>query len=273
KKKTRRSSCLWLAVSCQLLVTKLRLGTRFSKLCFESGPEAPRREFPSGAWELEDNESNERLGWNGGKHIMQRFAYCLLPLAALVLSSCSSGSYDFCVLGYTTKSQFDCTIHTVRVPIFRNRTFVRQIEFELTEAVVRQIEVRTPWKVVGGSDDADTELVGTVVLVNKHNNLVNPLNEVRQGDETVGVQILLRDLRTGELLTRLPLPPPIEELPLPGGQKQATPTPVPLQESFGILVLRSASYVPELGQSTSSARKQVVDDLAKQIVNMMEMPW
>jgi hypothetical protein len=202
---------------------------------------------------------------------MRRFAYCLLPLAALVLSSCSSGSYDFCVLGYTTQSQFDRTIHTVRVPIFRNRTFVRNIESELTQEVVRQIEVRTPWKVVGCSEDADTELVGTVVMVTKHNNLVNPLNEVRQGDATVGVQILWRDLRTGELLTRLPTPPPLEELPPPGGQKQATP--VPLQESLGILVIRSASFIPELGQSTSSARKQVVDDLAKQIVNMMEMPW
>lgn len=204
---------------------------------------------------------------------MRRFACCLLPLACVLLSSCASGSYDFCVLGYTTQSQFARDIRTVRVPIFKNRTFVRGIEFELTEAVIRQIEVRTPWKVVGCGEDADTELVGTVVAVGKHDTLVNPLNEIRQGEVTVGAQILWRDLRTGELLTRVPTPPPLAELPTPGTDKQTLPAPVPIQESFGILVLRSASFVPELGQSTSSARKQAVDDLAKQIVNMLETPW
>jgi len=204
---------------------------------------------------------------------MRGLACCLLPLACVLLSSCSSGSNDFCILGYTTQSQFARDIHTIRVPIFKNKTFVRGIEFELTEAVVKQIEVRTPWKVVGCGEDADTELMGTVVAVSKHDTLVNELNEIRQGEETVGVQLLWRDLRTGELLTRLPTPPPLAEVPQPGQQKPAVATPVPIQDTFGILVLRSSSFVPELGQSTSSARKQVVDDLAKQIVNMLETPW
>jgi hypothetical protein len=202
---------------------------------------------------------------------MRRLLCCLLPIACCLLSSCSSSS-DLCIFGYTTQSQFSSDIRTVRVPIFKNRTFIKGIEFQLTEAVQKQIEARSPWKVVGCEQDADTELLGTVVAVGKHNTLVNPLNEIRQGEMTVGVQILWRDLRTGEILSKAAEPPPLPAPPVPEGTRTPAPTPLFVAEG-GMLVLRSSSFVPELGESTSSARKQVVDDLAKQIVNMMEVPW
>ena len=34
-----------------------------------------------------------------------------------------------------------------------------------------------------------------------------------------------------------------------------------------------AGFAPEVGQSLATANQQVVNDLAQQIVDMMEMPW
>jgi len=39
-------------------------------------------------------------------------------------------------------------MNTVAVPIARNVTFDRSVHLELTEAIIKQIEARTPWRVV-----------------------------------------------------------------------------------------------------------------------------
>jgi hypothetical protein len=197
-----------------------------------------------------------------------RAASLLVALAACVLLPACSSTDDFAFLGYTTRSQFDRGIRTVRVPLFRNRTIVQRVEFELTEAVVKQIELKTPWKVVSG-DGADTELTGIVLNFNKRIVLQNEVNEIREGELTLGAAITWRDLRTGEVLS---------ERKKPDGALPALPPPDPLaapagQQPLGVLVQRSASFVPELGESLLTARKRVVDELAEQIVSMMETPW
>src|SRR5262249_31118753 len=67
--------------------------------------------------------------------------------AALSLVSCEPG-HNFTVFGYTTQPNYNCNIHTVYVPIFKNRTFYKGLEFDLTRAVIREIEAKTPYKVV-----------------------------------------------------------------------------------------------------------------------------
>jgi len=69
--------------------------------------------------------------------------------------------------GYHTKSLYPANVHTVAVPIFQNRTFYRGVEFDLTEAVIKEIERRTPYKVVA-SDKADTLLSGTITEVQQN---------------------------------------------------------------------------------------------------------
>ena len=112
--------------------------------------------------------------------------------AALTLPSCESDG-NFTVLGYTTKPNYDCSIHTVRVPIFKNRTFRQGLEFDLTRAVVREIEPKTPYKVVGPDADADTELTGTIVTLIKSTLNVNPLNEIREQEMDVSVEVIWRN--------------------------------------------------------------------------------
>src|ERR687884_259892 len=109
----------------------------------------------------------------------------LLPLLALLLSSCA-GDGHLTLLGYTTRPNYDTSIRTVRVPIFKNFTMrdsTRQgLEFDLTKAVVREIELKTPYKVVGADCDADTELTGTIVAYNKGILNRNQQNEVREAE-------------------------------------------------------------------------------------------
>src|SRR6516164_224957 len=107
---------------------------------------------------------------------------CLLVAAgALALPSCE-GNGQFTVLGYSTKPLYDSNIHTVFVPIFQNLTLWRGLEFQLTRAVIREIEDKTPFKVVSDIETADTILTGKIISLNK--NILNrdQVNEVREAE-------------------------------------------------------------------------------------------
>ena len=148
-----------------------------------------------------------------------RMALIACAAVALTLPSCESDG-NFTVLGYTTKPNYDCGIHTVRVPIFVNHTVWRGIEFDLTRALVREIEAKTPYKVVGADANADTELTGEIMAFTKGTLNVNPLNEIREQQTTLTVAVVWRDLRTGVYLSdssRRPGTGPAPVLPaLPG---------------------------------------------------------
>ncbi|HLN28807.1 MAG TPA: LPS assembly lipoprotein LptE [Gemmataceae bacterium] len=192
-------------------------------------------------------------------------------LAILMVSCCAllpscgwDGQFD--ILGYTTRPNYDSRIHTVRVPIFKNRTFYRGLEFELTQTVVQQIEAITPFKVVSETGHADTELLGTIVTFNKNILNRNQLNEVREAETVLAVEIVWKDLRTGEIISK-PKPTPGGAPPPPPKPGQPPPPPPP------VLVTSVGHFIPELGQSLTSAQKENVDRLAVQIVSMMEKPW
>ena len=200
----------------------------------------------------------------------------LLAVLALALPACEgfdSLRTDFTLFGYTTRPNYDPNIHTVHVPIFKNLTLRDEaregLEFELTRAVIREIELKTPYKVVGDACHADTELTGTIISFNKNTLNRNPLNEVREMETTMAVELVWKDLRTGEILSR-PLRGPGAPVPIPVDLPPGVPPPPPPPP---ILVQSIAGFVPELGESMATARKKNVDRLAVQVVSMMEIPW
>ncbi|MBI1917625.1 MAG: hypothetical protein HYS12_23265, partial [Planctomycetes bacterium] len=67
--------------------------------------------------------------------------------------------------------------------------------------VCKQIEQKTPYKVVSVDQPADTELLGTITQANKNILNRNQLNEVREAETTLVVELIWRDLRTGEILS------------------------------------------------------------------------
>jgi hypothetical protein len=219
----------------------------------------------------------------------------------LVLPACQNGG-NFTILGYSTAPNYRCDIHTVRVKVFKNRTYRQGLEFELTRAVINEIERFTPFKVVQGDAPADTELTGTIMSFNKGLLNVNNVNEERDIETTMGVEFVWRDLRSGEVLSKPPrrpfetipegvLPPappggpkPLEEAPPP------TPTGTPALPSVpvitppnvpatavasgnGILVTTTTHFIPELGQSITTAQQSNINQLARAIRQLMETPW
>jgi hypothetical protein len=231
----------------------------------------------------------------------------LVTAVVLSLSSCEWDG-NFTVLGYTTKPNYDDNIKSVYVPIFANITFRRGLEFDLTQAVIREIQLKTPFKVVSNRECADTELTGKIINLNKLMLNRNQLNEVREAETTLTVEIVWRDLRTGEVLSQPRpkngiFPPPIPMIDAPPGTMPPAPisAPTPPMELAGpvgapmppspiepvqgpaptgappppppVLVQSIAGFIPELGETLATAEQRNVNRLAVQIVSMMEKPW
>jgi len=186
----------------------------------------------------------------------------VLAAIGLLLPSCSWDG-QFTIFGYTTRPNYDPGIRTIRVPIFKNYTYVRGLEFDLTEAVIREIQTRTPFRVVSADCQADTELTGSIVNVSKVAINRTQLNEIREGQTTLGVEIIWRDLRTGEVLSQ----------PRPKSDPDGPPPPPPDAKPKPLLIQSMGNYIPELGGSTATAYQQNVNRLAVQIVSKMETPW
>jgi hypothetical protein len=217
---------------------------------------------------------------------------------ALLTSSCYQDG-QLTILGYTTGSNYDRNIKTVRVPIFQNRTFYQGLEFELTNELVRAIDKVTPYRVV--QCDADTELTGIITNFSKTEVLANPENEARLVEVVMTVELTWKDLRSGEILTkpvRRPGTPVLEfEPPKPTPERTPEAEPAPPQEATiagpvsdtgalppfvlppepkvvpGVAIKAVARYVPELGGSMAVGQQQASIKMAARIVSLMEKPW
>ena len=201
-----------------------------------------------------------------------RITFCWIGLAcfaaALAAAGCTSTG-QLNLFGYTTEPNYDPAIHTVYVPIAQNYTYRRGLEFYLTEAVIREINSKTPFRTVSCREGADTELALKVATWRKNVIITTQQNLVRQAEIGLGVQVVWKDLRPGkigEVLSNPKTTLPTEE-PLPG-MPQA-----PVGKEAPILLLPVATYEPELGGSNATAEKQAIDRVAVQIVSMMEKSW
>ena len=148
------------------------------------------------------------------------------------------------ILGYSSQPPYDRNIKTVYVPVFKSVTFKRDINIMLTELVQKEIERRTPYKVVGTPVDADTTLEGTVNFSDKNVILENPYFLPRQVTTTMVVMVSWTDNKATE---------------------KKPPNPAVVAETF--------NFYPEIGESTQTAYYRTCEKLAVQIVNMMELAW
>jgi hypothetical protein len=217
--------------------------------------------------------------------MISRRAALATMLAGFALPGCESGGH-FTILGYTTRPNYDTCIKTIYVPIFKCSIMLdetrRQIPTDLTRAVVREIEAKTPYKVVSDPSRADTELTGNVVSLTKNLLTRNQLNEIREAETVMTVGVVWKDLRSGEILSknrRAPIVVPTPAIPsldipaqgaIPVPPPDAPPGPCDVPP---VLVTGLGDYVPEVGQSNTTAYQQSINRLATQIVSLMEKPW
>jgi hypothetical protein len=234
----------------------------------------------------------------------------VLAAYAILLPACASWDGHFSILGYTTQPNYDLRFKTIAVNVFKNRTPANLtpaagMEMDLTRAVIREIELRTPYKVV--SCNAETELKGTVVSFTKGILNYTPQNTIREGETTMAVELVWRDRASGEILTKAARRPgapreldPREPLLVPGPTVPPGSRPIgvpmaPTQGTSGVidggeveeeiidpltrkkaipvLVRSVAQFRPELGESITSSMQKNIDRLAVQIVSVMEKAW
>jgi outer membrane lipopolysaccharide assembly protein LptE/RlpB len=122
-------------------------------------------------------------------------------VAGAVLASAAAGLAGGC--GYSFQSLYPENVRTVSVPMWhRGRDVYRRgLEMRLTEALVKQIELRTPYKVTHRAADPDTELTGTITRVEQSVLSRNPdTGRPRELELTVTVSFAWRDLRSGETI-------------------------------------------------------------------------
>jgi hypothetical protein len=193
---------------------------------------------------------------------MRPAAWSILIAAAMALLPGCGWDGHFSLFGYTTRPNYDTSIRTVYVPIFKNDTLYKWDEMDLTRYVVREIESKTPYKVASSPLHADTELIGKIVNVNKQLINANQVGEVRQAQVLIGAQIVWRDLRpgkTGDILSSQRQGQP--NLPPPPGAPPAAPQ----------LIMGWGQFEPELGGSLAQAQADALNRLAVNIVSAMEV--
>lgn len=181
-------------------------------------------------------------------HLAQRtllMRKLVLLAAALCLSVSGCAGYQV-----GTRSLYTPQVRTVHVPIFQSDSLRRYLGERLTEAVVKEIELRTPYKVVP-RERADTVLSGRIVEDRKEVVAENRYDDPR--DLNIGMQVLVNwTNRAGD--------------PIHGGQMLTLP-----QQLWDVSA--TSHLTPEVGQSLTTAQQQTISRLAEQIVSMMEVPW
>lgn len=169
--------------------------------------------------------------------------YWMILSVAIGLGGCAA--YQF-----GNGSLYNTNIRTVHVPIVRNDTFRHEIGVQLTEAIVRTIELRTPYKVVGDAN-ADSVLTCRVTGQGKRVIAENSFDEPRALNTSISVEMTWTDRRGNLLMTNRY---------------------VPLGE-LAFYFLQGSDFVPEGGQSMATAQQKAVEQLADQIVSQMESRW
>ena len=161
-------------------------------------------------------------------------------LAAVAAMAVGCGSY-------TMKNQYRPGIKTVAVPIWTRGKDVyrRGLEMRLTEALVKCIELNTPYKVTGKAR-ADTELTGKIDRIEQRVLSKNPeTGRPRELEATFTLSFTWRDLRSGKVLVE--------------------------HRNFRV----SDTYVTHepLSETFFQGSEAIVNRIARRIVEKMEEPW
>jgi len=141
-------------------------------------------------------------------------------------------------------------IRTVCVPVFKSDNLRPGMGAWLTEAVVKKIEQNTNYKVVS-RENADTVLEGTVLPITKSVSVTTINDDLREVDMTVQLAVQWVDNHGGVVHPGASIPLPVAVANVMGANSQVT----------------------EVGHSTLSTEQEAIEQVASQIVAIMESPW
>ena len=182
-------------------------------------------------------------------HLRSAPAWGIFLLAAILPTGCGYHWSDNSTSGgtpepnYAWRGLYRQDVKTVAVPVFTNRTYYRGIEFNLSKAVINEIESRTPYKVVP-RETADTLLEGEIIHIQVRTLSRSPFNALPQEQlYQLSVNLVWKDLRTGKILAQ--------------------------RHNFE----QTAPYYPTLGEDPFVGSQENIEKLAVAIVEQLEAEW
>lgn len=177
----------------------------------------------------------------------EKYLWRIVPaLAAVCLALSGCAGY---MVGADTLYPPD--IQTVYVPMFESSSFRRNLGERLTEAVIKEIELKTPFKVVS-TPDADSILTGRLVSETKRIVVESPTDEAREVEVNFRAIVKWTNRRSGVV-----------------EREGSIAIPLPAVADAG----QALTFQPEIGQSVATAQDGAIRRLAEQIVGLMEQPW
>jgi hypothetical protein len=141
-------------------------------------------------------------------------------------------------------------VTTVYVPMIDSDSYRRDLGERLTEAVIKEIELKTPYKVVS-TPDADSILSARLITDTRRTLIENAFDDPRLSETELRAEVTWLNRR------RLPIVP-----------MQAVPVPPSL-----VAISQTSTLIPESGQSVATSQQQAIERLAQQIVSTMEASW
>jgi hypothetical protein len=148
------------------------------------------------------------------------------------------------------RSLYRPDIRTIHVPVAESDSFRRYLGERLTEQLVKEIELKTPYKVVGAAE-ADSVLSARIISDSKKVLSENRFDEPRDIETDFFVQVSWVDRRGDIIMSH---------------------NDIPVQPLL-LNVSQTSSFVPEAGQSLATAHQEAIHRLAEQIVGQMELAW
>ncbi len=164
-------------------------------------------------------------------------------LLLLVLPGCASYQVG-------SGSLYAPDITTVYVPMIESDSYRRDLGERLTEAVVKEIQLKTPYTVVD-TPNADSILSARLLGDARRVLAENAFDDPRVSETDLKAEVTWLNRR------RLPIAP---------AQTLAIPSEL-------IAIGQTSNLIPEIGQSVATSQQQAIERLAQQIVSTMEAPW
>lgn len=125
-----------------------------------------------------------------------------LPFLVLIAAA-ALAAFTGCA-GYRSDSLFPAGARRIAVPIFGNKTYFRQIEFQLTKSVHEEIRSRPGIHLVDAAD-ADIVLEGEITDVDQSVLAITRSSEgtrLNESSATTRVNCTVKDGRTGQVIRR-----------------------------------------------------------------------
>ena len=145
--------------------------------------------------------------------------------------------------GYSTARPFSTDIQSVHVEMLQSKEFRRELEFRLTEAIIKRIELDTPYR-IAPRRTADALFTGEILKVeNRTFGDSIDTDLPREIGSTVVIRYRLQNIRTGKILVERPR------------------------------FIYQSSYIPPVGETFTQGMTRAMDGLAEQIVETMELDW